>query len=85
LASGVVLSLIFNSIQFILNNPISQITNVPQRALQSVHIDIPDLTSEQEKLQKHRKNPFTGKKGRNLQQSNRGGSLSRRDRRTCVM
>jgi len=36
-----------------------------------------DLTLEQEKLPRNRKNPFTGeKKGRNLQESNRGGFLS---------
>jgi len=40
-----------------------------------------DLTSDQEKLPKNRKNPFTVKiKERNLQESNRGGSLSRMDR-----
>jgi len=33
----------FNSIQFIFYSPFSQITHLPQRALQSVHIDIPDL------------------------------------------
>jgi len=33
---------VFNSIQFIVYSPISQITNLPQRAVQSVHIyDIP--------------------------------------------
>jgi len=31
------------------------------------------------------KKPFSGKKGRNLQESNRGGSLSRMDRRIDVM
>jgi len=31
-----------NFIQFILYSPFSQITNLPQSALQSVHIDIPD-------------------------------------------
>jgi len=31
----------FNSLQFILYSPFSQITNLPQSALQSVHIDIP--------------------------------------------
>jgi len=30
-----------NSIQFILYRPFSHITNLPQRALESVHIDIP--------------------------------------------
>jgi len=33
----------FNSIRFILYRSLSQITNLPQRALQSVDIDIPDL------------------------------------------
>jgi len=32
-----------DSIQFILYSPISQITNSPQRALRSVHVDVPDL------------------------------------------
>jgi len=31
----------FNSIQFILYSPLSKSTHLPQRALQSVHIDIP--------------------------------------------
>jgi len=55
-----------------------------QRALQSVHIDILnfDLTSDQEKLPN---NPSLGKRGRNLQESNRGGSLSRMDRTIDVM
>jgi len=36
-----------------------------------------DLTSDQEKLpRKKKKNFHRGKKGRNLQESNRGGSLS---------
>jgi len=39
-----------------------------------------DLTSDQEKLPKNRKKTFTGKKGRTLQESDRGGSLSRMDR-----
>jgi len=34
-------SFLFVYIQFILYSPLSQITNLPQRALQSVHIDIP--------------------------------------------
>jgi len=58
-------------IQFILYSPISQNTNVPQRALQSVHIRHP-LTSLPPK---NRKKPFTvEKKVRTLQESNRGGS-----------
>jgi len=36
-----------------------------------------DLTSDQERYPAIEKNTFTGQKGRNLQQSNRGGSLSR--------
>jgi len=37
---------VFNSIQFVVYSPISQITNLPQRALQSVHIRHPwPLTS----------------------------------------
>jgi len=45
-----------------------------------------DLTSDQGKLPRNRKNPFTGTKWRrNLQESNRGGSLSRMDRRIDVM
>jgi len=45
-----------------------------------------DLTSGQEKLPRSRKNPFTGeKKGEILQESNRGGSLFRMDRRIDVM
>jgi len=39
-----------------------------------------DLTSDQEKLPKIENNPSRGKKGRNLQESNRGGSLSRMER-----
>jgi len=52
-------------VQFQLNSvylysPFSQITNVPQSALQSVHIDILtfDLTSDQEQLPN---NPSVGK------------------------
>jgi len=54
----------FNSIQFILYSPISQITNVPQRALQSVHIRHPwPLTSHRIRRNspKNWKNPFTGR------------------------
>jgi len=39
-----------------------------------------DLTSDQEKLPRNRKKPSRGKKERNLQESNRGGSLSMMDR-----
>jgi len=39
-----------------------------------------DLTSNQEKLPRNRKKRSQGKKGRTLQESNRGGSLSRMDR-----
>jgi len=39
-----------------------------------------DLTSDQEKIPRNGKKTFTGKKGRNLQESNRGGSLSRMNR-----
>jgi len=78
-----------NSIQFILSSPISQITNVPQWALESVHIPFPsltfDLTLDQEKLPKNRKNPFTGKKGKKPSGKKRGGSLSRMDRTIDVM
>jgi len=41
-----------------------------------------NLTSDQEKLPN---NPSRGKKGRNLQESNRGGSLSRMERTIDVM
>jgi len=45
-----------------------------------------DLTSDQEKLPQNRENKLLqGKKGRNLQESNRGGSLSRMDRRIDAM
>jgi len=44
------------------------------------------LTSDQEKLPSiAKKNFHEGKKVRNLQESNRGGSLSRMDRRIDVM
>jgi len=57
---------LFNSIQFILYSPLSQIPNLPQRVLQSTHTTSlsQDLTSDQEKLPQNRKNPFTGKKGK---------------------
>jgi len=64
--------------------PLSQITNLSQSALQSVHIDIP-VPEPHIGSEKTPKQPFTGKKGRNLQESNRGGSLSRMDRRIDVM
>jgi len=63
--------------------PISQFTNLPERALQSlqsVHIWHPwPLTSHRirRNSQEIEKKTFTGKKGWNLQESNRGGSLSR--------
>jgi len=44
-----------------------------------------DLTSDQEQLTKNRKKHSGGKEVRNLQESNRGGPLSRMDRRTDVM
>jgi len=45
-----------------------------------------DLTSDQEKLPKNRKKNFSwGEKDRKLQESNRGGSLSRMERRIDVM
>jgi len=68
----------FNSVYFLEPN----ITNLPQRALQSVHIDIPVPKPHigSEKLPRNRKNVLQGKKGRNLEESNRGGSLSRMDR-----
>jgi len=45
-----------------------------------------DLTSDQEKLIRNRKKTFRGeKKGRTLQESNRGGSLCRMKRRIDVM
>jgi len=53
-------------------------------ALQSVHIDIP-VSKPHIGSGKTPKQPFRGKKGRNLQESNRGGSLSRMDRRIDVM
>jgi len=52
----------FNSIQFILYSPISQITNLPQKALQSVHI--PRSPSDQEKLPRNRNKLSQGKKGK---------------------
>jgi len=52
-------ALTFNSIQFILYCPFSQITNVPQRALQSVHIDIP-VPESHIGSGKTPKQPFTG-------------------------
>jgi len=69
---------------------ISQITNVAQRALQSVHIRHPwPLTFhiESEKTpKKYFLKTFTGKKKwRTLQESNRGGPLSRMDRTIDVM
>jgi len=66
---------IFNSVHF--EQP--KITNSPQRAYQMCKHTTSltfDLTPEQEKLPRNRRNPFTGKeKGRTLQESNRGGSL----------
>jgi len=47
--------------QFILYSPFSQITNLPQRALQSVHIDIP-VPGPHIGSGKTPKQPFTGKK-----------------------
>jgi len=72
--------LLFNSIQFILYSPLLQNTNFPQRALQSVHIRHPwPLTSHRirKNSQEIEKILSRGKKWRTLQESNRGGSLSR--------
>jgi len=45
-----------------------------------------DLTSDQEKLQRNRKKTLSGKiKGRNLQESNRGGPLFRMDRSSIYL
>jgi len=44
-----------------------------------------DLTSDQEKLPRNRKNPFTGKKREEPFRRATGGSLSRMDRRIDVM
>jgi len=67
----------------------SKITNLPQRALQSVQTHTTsltfDLTSDQEQLPRKRKKPFSGKKRRTLEESNRGQSLSRMDRTIDVM
>jgi len=70
------------SIQFnpvYLYSPISHITNLSQSAFQSEHIDIP-VPKPHIGAGKTPKQPFTGEKGRHLQESNRGGSLSRMDR-----
>jgi len=72
-------SIQFNSIQFILYSPSSQITNFPQRALQSVPIRHPcPKTSHRirKNSQEIEKKLLWEKKGINLQESNRGGSLS---------
>jgi len=73
----------FNSIQFILYSPLSKITNLPQRALQSVHIwqPCPRTSQRIRKIsQEIEKNLSQEKKGRKLQESNRGESLSCMDR-----
>jgi len=57
----------FNSIQFIFYSPISQITNVPLRDFTIYKHKTSlsqDLTTDQEKLPRNRKNPFTGNKGK---------------------
>jgi len=67
-----------NSSQFILYSPISQITNSPPRALQSVRIRHPwPLTSHRIR----KKSQITEKNRENSEEeNNRGGSLSRMDR-----
>jgi len=55
-------SISFNSIQFIFYSPFSQITDLPQRALQSVHIDIP-VPEPHIGSRKTPKQTFMGKKG----------------------
>jgi len=70
----------FNSIQFIFYSPLSQITNYPQRALQSVHIDIPDLWPHIGSGTTPKKNFHREKKGKKPSGENRGGSLCRMER-----
>jgi len=70
---------IFNSVYFVQPN----ITNLPTMALQSLHRRHPcPRTSHRirKNSQEIEKKLSEGKKGRNLQESNRGGSLSRMDR-----
>jgi len=62
-------SILFNSLQFILYCPQSNIRNLPQRALQSVHIRHPCPRTSQTP-HKNCKILSQGKKGRNLQESN---------------
>jgi len=71
------------SIQFISCSPISQITNLPSRALQSVHRrHLCPKTSHRirKNSQEIEKKTFTGKKREETFRRETGGSLSRMDR-----
>jgi len=79
--------ILLNSIQFILYSTISQITNLPQRAFQFVHIRHPwPLTSHRirKNSQKIEKTLSQGKKGKKPS-GEQQRILSRMDRRIDVM
>jgi len=71
------LSIQFNSVYFILPN-IKNYKFVSEGFTICTHTTSlsQNLTSDQEKLQEMEKKSFTGKKVRDLQEINRGGSLS---------
>jgi len=81
---SVAVKVVFNSIQIICIAHFHKL-QICLRGLYNLYTSTSptfDLTSDQEKLPT---NPSRGKKGRNLQESNRGGSLSKMERTIDVM